>query len=64
MHRTLGWCKTNHMVFSMTILNISQGVLVNSKKAMKLGYNITPDDVYFQYTTVSVSKPLYLFIRC
>lgn len=34
-------------------LSFVQGVLINTKKGIRLGYNMTSDDTYFQYTTVS-----------
>lgn len=29
---------------------------------MRLGYNITPDDIYFQYTTVCFAKILLIYL--
>lgn len=33
-----------------------QGVLLQTKKETTLGFSATPDDVYFQYTTVSLTS--------
>ncbi|PPQ70292.1 hypothetical protein CVT25_014614 [Psilocybe cyanescens] len=33
------------------IIHSAGGVLLNSKKSIKLGFNLTPEDTYFQYTT-------------
>jgi len=33
-----------------------KGVLVNTKKGVKLGYNMGTEDIYFQYTTVCFDK--------
>jgi acyl-coenzyme A synthetase/AMP-(fatty) acid ligase len=42
--------------FTYFISTSLQGVLINTKKDVRMAYNASQDDTYFQYTTVSNTK--------